>query len=776
MHQLFMKTINETSSKSKRVLWIVVVLTAIAILSACESDNKKSESTDAITDSGVCDGNKCIDAEKEIDAIHAQPGDSQSLDTSMDANDSGDPKPLAACASDDDCSFCSGRSACVFDEDAGRVGHCECDCDHDRDNVLAERCGGGDCDDENRFIRPGAIEICDEYGVDEDCNVNTCSSEKGDQAFEDVDGDKHISTRCYNTDRVTGEKHYAKEWDCDDSRDDVFDGASEECDNRDNNCNGYIDESPGENKHGGQWHTYFPDKDGDHWGSNEDMLQECSKPTGYVERTEDDEYDCNDSDPTIYPLNEEVCDCKDNDCDGKTDEHDRPGEPLLGQPNCANTEVLCDPEECTWVIPDDGCPDGWLHCPGNPIDQCCETPDKTLSTCKDCETNCLFSCGEEGCDEIEEPSVGAFHVCAITAEGRAACWGRNWAGQLGDDTTNASAIPVRVIGITDVKEISAGEGHTCAIVGDDRTVYCWGDNKKGQLGVALSNDSIHAPERTDGVEDGHDPTLSQATSVAAGNEHTCAVYGGGAVACWGNQLSGRLGNMVKIDEPQLSPVSVFSLPYGLEIGNGLQVVAGEAHSCLLTDDKKVLCWGDNTYGQLGDDSAEPNFDIAKEVPGLPEIEFITAGRHHTCALNTSGEVYCWGDNSRLQLGRPSSNDDDIPGIVSGLDGVEIIAIDAGAVHTCALSTSKELMCWGSNAYGERGDENPDYSEIPVVVSIDPTDPIERFAAGGVSCARMESGQAACWGHNKYGQLGYGEQSVGFQPEPQLVHALKGSIP
>lgn len=258
----------------------------------------------------------------------------------------------------------------------------------------------------------------------------------------------------------------------------------------------------------------------------------------------------------------------------------------------------------------------------------------------------------------------------------------------------------------------------------------------------------------------------QVIEIAVGGNHTCALTSAGGAKCWGWNGFGQIGNGRTTDRKMPADVS------GLAGGVAL-LAAGGVHTCALTGAGGAKCWGDNSFGQLGDGTLIQH-RTPVDVSGLASgVAALAAGGNHTCALTNVGGVKCWGDNEYGQLGDGTVISRTLPVDVSGLaSGVTALAL--GTDHTCAVTGTGGVKCWGYNLFGQLGDGTFIDSLIPVDVS-ELTSGVTALAAGDShTCAVTGAGGVKCWGWNGVGQLGNGTTTNSFST-PMDVSGLASGV-
>lgn len=416
------------------------------------------------------------------------------------------------------------------------------------------------------------------------------------------------------------------------------------------------------------------------------------------------------------------------------------------------------------------------------------------------------SCDVESCGTVVVSVVaGDFHTCAVFNEGSVKCWGYNDQGQLGQGDTlergrgttfepdMASALePIELGSETHVTAVVIGSAHTCALLQDGR-VKCWGGNERGELGLGdvtnRGTGALDDPGMGDALPAVDLGTGRTATSLAAGQRHTCALLDNGQVKCWGNNEYGELGQGDRRgrgtgwdDDPGMGD-ALTSVDLGAD-ATATAIAAGGRHSCAHLDNGDVKCWGWNYFGQLGLADNVDRGSGRPEDPGmgnaLPTVVFgegrralsISAGYAHTCALLDNDTATCWGRNRYGQLGFGDTLDRNAPygGETSPIDlgahAVEFVA--AGGYHTCALLEDGQAKCWGSNKYGQlaqsdtiaRGagaDNDPGMGDALPAIELGSDRYIVSIAAGMLHTCFLTNDQSLkCCGSNIVGQLGYSD--------------------
>jgi alpha-tubulin suppressor-like RCC1 family protein/uncharacterized protein YjdB len=333
-------------------------------------------------------------------------------------------------------------------------------------------------------------------------------------------------------------------------------------------------------------------------------------------------------------------------------------------------------------------------------------------------------------------SAGGHSTCGLGISGAGYCWGWNYYGQLGNGSTDSSAVPVAVIGGFTFTTVTSGLLNACGVT-TTGAAYCWGYN----LGNGPISSAVPVP-----VIGG-----LTFTTVTLGALYACGLTTTGAAYCWGINDNGQLGN----GSTNYSGVPV---PVVGEL-TFTTVTAGGNHACGLSVTGAAYCWGNNDNGQLGNGST--NFS-AVPVPVVGGLTFstVTAGGGHACGLTATGAAYCWGNNGNGQLGNGSTNFSGVPVPVVG--GLTFTMVTAGGGHACGLTATGAAYCWGNNDNGQLGNGSTNFSGVPVPV-VGGLTFTTVTAGGGHTCGLTATGAAYCWGANGTGQLGDGKFSSSSVP-------------
>jgi alpha-tubulin suppressor-like RCC1 family protein len=283
-------------------------------------------------------------------------------------------------------------------------------------------------------------------------------------------------------------------------------------------------------------------------------------------------------------------------------------------------------------------------------------------------------------------AAGLDHTCVVHKTGTVSCWGEGASGQLGYGGTDSTSTPVDVKGVTDAIAVGAGSSTTC-IVHKDATASCWGQNLAGGLGDGTTTDS-NVPVAV--------KTLTNIIQIAPSTNHTCAVLSNGQVWCWGGGSDGQLGTGSLDDTTKPTQLTALS--------DMAQVAVASRFSCARGKSGSVFCWGRNESGQLGNGSPTTSPNPSPIAVAITDAIWIWAGTNHACAVKKAGDVVCWGDDSSGQLGN-GILDASYPGSPVPTAALTIKTgrtVFTAGERTCTVTSDNKAFCWGFNEHGELG--------------------------------------------------------------------------
>ncbi len=360
--------------------------------------------------------------------------------------------------------------------------------------------------------------------------------------------------------------------------------------------------------------------------------------------------------------------------------------------------------------------------------------------------------GSTGAKSVQ---LGLDFGCFTLATG-VACWGANDHGQLGSGNRIPSITPAKVSGLSAAKDLVAGDHFACVLdsLGD---TYCWGDNQQGQLIVSSKTDQLNRI-----------PTgAPKAANLDAGANNLCLLKLDASVSCYGDTSSGQSGfllasssvlknskvaNVAKIDAGLDTTCALDSIGaltcWGALVPNlvkdqrFIDISVGDASACGVSGEKKVLCWGSNSSGQLGNDSARSS--LGASAIAIENVRFVSVsvGLKHACAVSENGLTYCWGDNSRQQLGSVGASSR-IPKPVPGIGTA--VSVNSGDNHNCALQSVGTAICWGDNSKKQISSSSSTYLSPTEIVA---ASSVTMLALGPANtCVLEASKELKCFGDN-----------------------------
>jgi alpha-tubulin suppressor-like RCC1 family protein len=333
-----------------------------------------------------------------------------------------------------------------------------------------------------------------------------------------------------------------------------------------------------------------------------------------------------------------------------------------------------------------------------------------------------------------EVSCGQAHTCGRSSTGDVRCWGNGFYGELGTGVAMATQLVPTSSVVASASQVSAGNVQTCALVGG--RVWCWGQGLRGLLGDGMlpGPSVVSTPTAV--------PGLSGILQVGSGAGTVCALTGDRHVVCWGSSSLMQLGYPAPSECSVGSasvPCSVVPTPVeGVE--DVADVSFGAEHACIRTQKTATaLCWGANNFGQLGDGTTVSRWQ-AKPVPLPGTIRSIRAGSNRSCAILTTGDVYCWGLKATLPVWTAITT----PTLVTGFSG-KVKEVAPGGSGSCALIEDGSVQCWGDVVEyvpGKSSSKPVTIAGVDKVVSL--CNPTRRV------CAVRATGEIYCWGERYLG--------------------------
>ena len=573
---------------------------------------------------------------------------------------------------------------------------------------------GGDCDDTQKAVHPGVKEICN--SVDDNCNglVDEAGALGCSTLHPDADGDTFggASVACV----CTGDQTYTtvNGDDCDDNDPSVHPGATEACNGIDDNCDGKTDTANADN-----CTNYFYDGDGDTYGDTKLQQVKClCGPSSLWTATTPG--DCNDADKNIHPGATELCNGKDDNCDGTADNNagtwyyadqdkDTYGNPLTGFQSCSAIP--------TYVTNNLDCNDNNANikpgaieicdgvdndCSGQTDDGLCDDANPcTIDACKP-GNGCTHTNSTGGCDDGNACTTGETcatgscaggapkdcsdgTVCTTDSCGVGGVCAHVSIGSCNDNNACTTDSCDAVNGCTHVSIGNCDDGDACTTDACDTTLGCTHTGSCGTTLPLADAGSTYAEALTSAGKlkawgNAATPPSGTYAQLSAGYYFACVVDASNTSTCWGANTPNAL----------LSPQS-----------NIAQISVGTNHACAVKTDGSLQCWGSASY---------------TAAPAGNNYTQVSCGPVHSCAIKTDGSATCWGSNVSSELNVPA--------------GASFKRITAGEYFTCGIKTDGSLTCWGGSAAQRAAPATGTYTEI---------------SAQTHTCAIRSDATLVCWG-------------------------------
>ena len=302
-------------------------------------------------------------------------------------------------------------------------------------------------------------------------------------------------------------------------------------------------------------------------------------------------------------------------------------------------------------------------------------------------------------NNIFTAAAGGLHTLAVTLKGEVYAWGENGAGQLGIGSTTDEYSPQKISNLKNILEVAGGSKHSLAL-NSNGDVYSWGNNSKGQIGINSTTTATSPVQVLCGEQKDGGSYLTNIVAIAAGSSHSLALKADGTVWAWGDNSKGQLG--INSTTAKSSPVQILcgEQKYGGKyLTDIVAIAAGFNFNLALDSQGKIWAWGDDSKGQLGNGS-NTNSKIPVEVDDVSDIIAIAAGSLHSLAIDSDGIMYAWGDNSNGQLGISSTENKNLPELVDAIE--DATTVSAGCYHSLVVDKDGNIWVCGDNSAGQLG--------------------------------------------------------------------------
>lgn len=339
-------------------------------------------------------------------------------------------------------------------------------------------------------------------------------------------------------------------------------------------------------------------------------------------------------------------------------------------------------------------------------------------------------------------SAGNSFTMAIKNDGTLWGWGFNSSGQLGNGNATMSFSPIQIGTESNWKSVSTGDAHTIALK-NDGSLWGWGFNSFGEAGSSNGTSG-----------DGGSTAISTPTrigsannweSISTGNFHSVAIKSDGTLWAWGNNHYGQLGNNTTVAKEYNTPVQI-----GTDT-NWSKVSAANAHNIALKADGSLWAWGNNVFNQLGDGTDTERLTPV-QIGSATNWQSISAGFNHNLAIKSDGTLWAWGTNTNRQLGDGTNKTKADPTQIGTLTDWQ--TVDAGTYYSSAIKNDGTLWMWGINSWGQLGNGNKITQATPLQIATNAS--WSQVNTGfNHALAIKTDGSLSSWGRNFYGPLGNG---------------------